>query len=101
MSTNSKYQTAKNQLIRYQKYRQKRLKMIVLINSVVILNKTQQADEEKTKESKIGIWDLFKRPLMRLISFNCMFIWFTSSMVFYGLALNAGSLSGFYFFFIK
>ena len=75
------------------------LKLLVFIFSAVILNKIQQADEGKKVENKINTWHLFKRPLMRLLSFNCMFIWFTSSMVFYGLALNAGSLSGFSFFF--
>ena len=50
--------------------------------------------EQKRQAPKIRIWDLFRRPLMRILCFNVMFSWFTVSMVFYGLALNGGSLSG-------
>ena len=43
---------------------------------------------------KVAVWDLFKRPMMRLMSMNTMFMWFTVAMVYYGLILNGGKLSG-------
>ena len=54
----------------------------------------QNDSSEKAQSEKVRIWDLFRRPLMRLLCFNVMFSWFTVSMVFYGLALNGGNLAG-------
>ena len=38
--------------------------------------------------------DLLKWPKMRLIALNSGYCWFVTSMVYYGLGLNAGSLAG-------
>ena len=39
-------------------------------------------------------FDLMKWPKMRLVSLNSGYCWFVTSMVYYGLGLNAGSLAG-------
>lgn len=52
------------------------------------------AEAAKENEEKVVVWDLFRRPLMRMLSFNTMFMWFTVAMVYYGLVLNGGNLSG-------
>jgi len=63
--------------------------------SEVVKNLEQKSLESKdTSKEKINYIDLFKRPLMRLICFNTMFVWFTACMIFYGLSLNGGNLSG-------
>ncbi|CAK8691145.1 unnamed protein product [Clavelina lepadiformis] len=58
----------------------------------------QYQNEEKNKEEsdkkKFAVWDLYRRPVMRLMSINVLICWFTVSMVFYGLALNGGNLAG-------
>jgi len=54
--------------------------------------------ESKTADlSTLGNYtsaDLMKWPKMRKISFNSGYCWFVTSMVYYGLGLNAGSLAG-------
>ena len=45
-------------------------------------------------EKKVVVWDLFRRPMMRILSLNTMYMWFTVAMIFYGLTLNGGNLSG-------
>ena len=51
-------------------------------------------EEGSQQKSKATLIDVFKDPNMRLITLNLMFNWFTNSMVYYGLSLNAGSLPG-------
>nr|XP_039260364.1 organic cation transporter protein-like [Styela clava] len=49
---------------------------------------------KESLERKYAVTDLFKQPRMRLITCNVMFSWFVISLMYYGLSLNAGSLSG-------
>jgi len=58
------------------------------------LQADKKAAEASATKKKVAVWDLFKRPLMRIMSFNTMFMWFTVAMVYYGLTLNGGKLSG-------
>ncbi|CAG5103766.1 Oidioi.mRNA.OKI2018_I69.chr1.g926.t1.cds [Oikopleura dioica] len=46
------------------------------------------------EEEKAGIADLIKNPYLRWKTVVMFFNWFVTSMVYYGLGLNAGSLSG-------
>ena len=65
------------------------------ISSVIFLSlKRLAAEASDVNENKVALWDLYRRPIMRIISFNTLFCWFTVAMVFYGLALNGGNLSG-------
>ena len=50
--------------------------------------------EQNKNENRVKFWDLFKRPLMKLMTINVLVSWFSVSLVFYGLILNAGKLSG-------
>jgi OCT family organic cation transporter-like MFS transporter 4/5 len=43
---------------------------------------------------QVKILEVFKFPKMKWITVNCMYGWFVTSMVYYGLGLNAGSLTG-------
>jgi len=54
----------------------------------------QKAEALSQGKTNVKVWDLFRPPVMRILSFNIMFTWFTISMVFYGLALNGGNLAG-------
>nr|XP_039252736.1 solute carrier family 22 member 15-like [Styela clava] len=45
-------------------------------------------------EKKYFLTDLYRPPLMRIVSLNVIYIWFVVSMVFYGLTLNVGTLVG-------
>ena len=56
-----------------------------------------KSDQNDLATRKIKVWDLFRRPRMRIMCFNVMFSWFTVSMVFYGLALNGGNLAGIFY----
>ncbi|XP_076800001.1 solute carrier family 22 member 16-like [Clavelina lepadiformis] len=58
--------------------------------------RAQKSSEEKAEHvsTKHTFLDLFKRKRMRLITINIMFNWFVNSLVYYGLALNAGALAG-------
>nr|XP_039265341.1 solute carrier family 22 member 3-like [Styela clava] len=55
-------------------------------------------DTEKKKMESIStrshLTDLFRRPFTRIVSLVVLFDWFAVNCVFYGLVLNAGSLSG-------
>jgi len=50
-------------------------------------------DDNEVKESN-SIKDLFKHRKMRLITYNISICWFVNSMVYFGLSMNASSLSG-------
>jgi len=51
--------------------------------------------EKASKETeRYSLIDIFKRPLMRVVSLVVMFGWFTVNVVFYGLTLNVGTLAG-------
>jgi len=53
--------------------------------------------DEKTAaglNQKYSFVDLFNNKLMRPVIFKMMFCWFATALVYYGLSLNAGSLSG-------
>ncbi|XP_076807256.1 organic cation transporter-like protein [Clavelina lepadiformis] len=92
---NGKPEEAKKIIARYAQSKNKKL-TDEKWNSIVQFEKKKEAlkEEEEKTANKIGVWDLFRRPLMRLMSFNVMISWFTVSMVFYGLALNGGNLAG-------
>ena len=45
-------------------------------------------------KKKYSILDLFKYPRTRIVTLAVMLNWFTVSLVFYGLSLNVGNLSG-------
>lgn len=53
-----------------------------------------EVKKEEDDEKVYGISDLFKTPRMRLMTINVIFNWFVNSMIYYGVSLNAGSLSG-------
>ncbi|XP_076819926.1 organic cation transporter protein-like [Clavelina lepadiformis] len=65
--------------------------------SVDVWDRAQKAaelnDEEDDLENYSPI-ELFRRPRMRLVTFNMMFNWFVNSLVYYGLSLNVGELAG-------
>jgi hypothetical protein len=50
--------------------------------------------ENEYKGGNYSSLDLFKYTHMRLITFIMFWGWLVTSMVYYGLGLNAGSLSG-------
>ena len=50
--------------------------------------------EDKSEKKSSSIVDVFRDPTMRWVTINLMYNWFVNSMVYYGLALNAGSLPG-------
>nr|CAB3266135.1 organic cation transporter protein-like [Phallusia mammillata] len=52
------------------------------------------ATDAQLLNKKYSSLDLFKPRLMRLITFNCMYSWLVTAMVYYGLSLNAGALAG-------
>ena len=78
-------------------YSIKRFCQQISLNLFQILIKKNERKNVAGDQQKIRVWDLFRRPLMRVVCFNVMFSWFTVSMVFYGLALNGGNLAGEWF----
>ena len=51
--------------------------------------------ESRTKtEDSAGVLDLFKTPNLRIKTLNVCLNWFANSLVYYGLSLNTGQLSG-------
>merc|ERR1712136_691747 len=77
------------------------------INKMAKLNKTTVTDEtwkkaevtqdiksEKVETRVYTSLDLFRLPRTRLVTLNLCFNWFVESLVYYGVALNAGSLPG-------
>lgn len=57
------------------------------------MNKLFQKKSDKPIKN-YSQYDLFKRPKMRTITINLMFIWFVVTLVYYGLSLNIGALAG-------
>merc|ERR1719376_184179 len=55
---------------------------------------TFEQEEPSKNNIKYSSIDLFKQKRMRWITIKIMFCWFSSALVYYGLSLNAGSLSG-------
>jgi len=53
----------------------------------------EQVDQSK-RNIKYSSIDLFKQKRMKWITIKIMFCWFSSALVYYGLSLNAGALSG-------
>lgn len=51
-----------------------------------------QEDDNQSENVTYTQADLFKRPGMRKITIICMYQWFASSLVYYGLSLGAGSM---------
>lgn len=70
--------------------------MVVTVETFTLFYVFQQKAIEASgsNENKVVFWDLYRRPIMRILSINMLFAWFTVSMVFYGLSLNGGALSG-------
>ncbi|CAK8691148.1 unnamed protein product [Clavelina lepadiformis] len=90
-----KTEEARKVLARYAKSKNKELTDEKWNSIVEFEEKKRALSEEKQEAAKrVRVWDLFRRPLMRLMSFNVMISWFTVSMVFNGLALNGGNLAG-------
>ena len=58
------------------------------------LEKIEAESENQSKARTYTSLDLLKWPKMRLITLNCGYCWFVTSMVYYGLGLNAGALAG-------
>nr|XP_039269896.1 organic cation transporter protein-like [Styela clava] len=56
------------------------------------VEKSQEDDKNETRSYSSS--DLFRAPGIRLTTFKVMFNWFVNSLVYYGLSLNVGSLSG-------
>lgn len=57
--------------------------------------KSEQLREAKSADNTLYTFkDMFRQPGMRSITFKMMFNWFVNSLVYYGLSLNVGSLSG-------
>ena len=54
-----------------------------------------QEDDNQSENVTYTQADLFKRPGMRKITIICMYQWFASSLVYYGLSLGAGSMGTF------
>uniref|UniRef100_H2YPC1 Major facilitator superfamily (MFS) profile domain-containing protein n=1 Tax=Ciona savignyi TaxID=51511 RepID=H2YPC1_CIOSA len=88
---NKKYDQARKVVGRYAKSRGKELTDETWDE---ILETEEQKKSAESATKKLGVWDLYRLPLMRLVSFNVLYIWFTISLVFYGLTLNGGSLAG-------
>ena len=60
----------------------------------VIEDQIDQSTKDQENRKSVGISNLFTVPDMRKVTLNLMYNWFTNSMVYYGLALNAGALPG-------
>ena len=54
----------------------------------------QKKQEAASANERVKLWDLFTRPIMRIISINMAFSWLVAAMVTFGLTLNGGNLSG-------
>ncbi|XP_076805670.1 solute carrier family 22 member 16-like [Clavelina lepadiformis] len=52
------------------------------------------ASSNKNGQQTYSAVDLFKGTRMRIITFKVIFIWFSTSFLFYGLSLNVGALNG-------
>lgn len=50
--------------------------------------------KRRTEEEEAGVLDLFKTPNLRKKTLNVCFCWFANSLVYYGLSLSTGKLSG-------
>merc|ERR1712136_161610 len=95
LATKGKYKELKSVLSKYAKSNGKELTEEMWFEIKSQAEKTRRADEYGDGAGrKVAVWDLFKRPMMRLMSMNTMFMWFTVAMVYYGLILNGGKLSG-------
>ncbi|XP_078493969.1 solute carrier family 22 member 13-like [Ciona intestinalis] len=93
--TNKKYNQAKAVIGRFAKSKGKVLSDETWDRIVEMEEKHIESRKSEEKAAKkLGIWDLFRFPAMRVICVDVLFIWFTISMVFYGLTLNGGSLAG-------
>nr|XP_009858916.2 solute carrier family 22 member 21 isoform X1 [Ciona intestinalis] len=55
---------------------------------------TKNADKNITIPKKYSSLDLFKTPGIRLVATKAMFVWFSTTALFYGLVLNTGALAG-------
>ena len=65
------------------------------VNGVTTLKPIRLAAHSKGKERpKHQIKDLFRHPRLRTVTFLLMFIWFTCSLVYYGISLNLKNLGG-------
>jgi len=83
------------------KQAKKTIRRMAKLNKTAISNETwkkSEISEEKTETDtevrKCTTIDLFRLPRTRLITLNLCFNWFVESLVYYGVALNAGSLPG-------
>nr|CAB3266154.1 solute carrier family 22 member 4-like [Phallusia mammillata] len=54
----------------------------------------EDESKEKKVESKNTLKEMLIRPFTRLMLLNNMFVWMTTSLVYYGLTLNSGALAG-------
>ncbi|KAK3734881.1 hypothetical protein RRG08_038907 [Elysia crispata] len=63
------------------------------VNGVTLSEKAQNLDLEVEGEGEM-IWHMFSYPVLLFRFFVLFMNWFVSSMVYYGLSLNAGNLFG-------
>lgn len=63
-----------------------------------VANNRKTDDEEP--QTSAGVSDLFKTPNLRKKTLNVCFCWFANSIVYYGLSLSTGKLSGNPFLFL-
>ncbi|XP_077974746.1 organic cation transporter protein-like [Styela clava] len=70
-------------------------KVELLDNDWNLVVKTEREYIEAiSKQKKYVIPDLYRPPMMRIVSCNIIYLWFVVSLVFYGLTLNVGTLAG-------
>jgi len=91
--TKHRYDDAKKVVQRFAKSNNTKLNEDLWSEVVSNLEAKRLENKDSTRE-KINYFDLFRRPLMRLMCINTMYVWFTACMIFYGLSLNGGNLSG-------
>ena len=65
-----------------------------LSNEIIEQIENNRKAAETAGDKSASFSDLFTNPNIRKITLNLMYNWFVNSMVYYGLALNAGSLPG-------
>jgi len=59
-----------------------------------VINEDERKKEADVETRTYTTLDLFRLPRTRLVTLNLCFNWFVESLVYYGVALNAGSLPG-------
>ncbi|CAH1798693.1 unnamed protein product, partial [Owenia fusiformis] len=80
--------------------KEKKIQGDKVVKKIAKWNKTKLPDilnveiKEPEHKTQATLLDLFRTPNLRLISMIQFFIWFVTSMVYYGLSLNSSNLGG-------